>query len=89
MIQARETPGLSFFDHMLDQLSKHSLVDIDLNVVGDLDVDEHHTIEDTRISYWSRFNVQEKLIASRNINCLRGFFILILSLKNKKINLFY
>jgi len=48
--------GLSFFDHMLDQLSKHSLVDIDLNVVGDLGVDEHHTIEDTAILLGEAFN---------------------------------
>ena len=41
--------GLSFFDHMLDQLSKHALIDIDLTVDGDLNVDEHHTIEDTAI----------------------------------------
>lgn len=41
--------GLSFFDHMLDQLSKHSLIDIQLKIDGDLNVDEHHTIEDTAI----------------------------------------
>ena len=38
--------GLSFFDHMLQQLSKHSLIDIDLTCIGDLDVDSHHTMED-------------------------------------------
>ena len=38
--------GLPFFDHMLQQLSKHSLINIDLNCIGDLHVDSHHTIED-------------------------------------------
>lgn len=42
--------GLKFFDHMLDQLSKHGLIDIELRCKGDLDVDEHHTIEDTAIA---------------------------------------
>ena len=48
--------GLSFFDHMLDQLSKHSLIDIQLRVDGDLNVDEHHTIEDTAILLGESFN---------------------------------
>ena len=38
--------GLPFFDHMLEQLSKHSLIDIDLNCDGDLHIDSHHTLED-------------------------------------------
>ena len=38
--------GLPFFNHMLEQLSKHSLIDIDLKCEGDLEVDSHHTIED-------------------------------------------
>ena len=38
--------GLSFFDHMLQQLSKHSLIDIDLTCTGDLHIDSHHTMED-------------------------------------------
>lgn len=41
--------GIAFFDHMLDQLSRHGGMDIRLNVQGDLQVDEHHTIEDTAI----------------------------------------
>lgn len=41
--------GLGFFDHMLCQIAKHSDVDISLNVKGDLNVDEHHTIEDVAI----------------------------------------
>ena len=38
--------GLPFFDHMIEQLSKHSLIDIELNCLGDLHIDSHHTIED-------------------------------------------
>ncbi len=39
--------GIGFLDHMLEQLSKHSLVDISLNAKGDLHIDNHHTTEDT------------------------------------------
>ena len=42
--------GIDFFDHMLDQLARHGNMDIELNVKGDLEVDEHHTIEDTAIA---------------------------------------
>jgi len=42
--------GLTFFDHMLDQIARHGLVDLDLVCDGDLEVDEHHTIEDTAIA---------------------------------------
>jgi imidazoleglycerol-phosphate dehydratase/histidinol-phosphatase len=47
--------GLSFFDHMLEQLSRHALVDLDIYVDGDLNVDEHHTIEDTAIALGEAF----------------------------------
>ena len=41
--------GIGFFDHMLDQLSRHSLIDLEVTAGGDLHVDEHHTVEDTGI----------------------------------------
>ena len=42
--------GIGFFDHMLEQLSRHSLIDIDLVTKGDLYIDQHHTVEDTGIA---------------------------------------
>ena len=42
--------GVGFFDHMLEQISKHSNIDIKLNAKGDLHIDEHHTVEDTGIT---------------------------------------
>ena len=42
--------GVGFFDHMLDQLARHGQMDIEIDVDGDLEIDEHHTIEDTAIA---------------------------------------
>ena len=42
--------GVGFFDHMLDQLARHSLIDMDIKTEGDLHVDDHHTVEDTGIA---------------------------------------
>ena len=42
--------GVGFFDHMLDQLARHSLIDISLTATGDLHIDDHHTVEDCGIA---------------------------------------
>lgn len=47
--------GLTFFDHMLEQLVKHASLDLDLRCIGDLEVDEHHTIEDVALSLGAAF----------------------------------
>ena len=64
--------GISFFDHMLDQLARHGGVDLDLKINGDLDVDEHHTIEDTGIILGEAFHdaLGEKIGIERYGFCL-------------------
>ena len=42
--------NVGFFDHMLDQLSRHSLIDLKVKTTGDTEIDDHHTVEDTGIA---------------------------------------
>ncbi len=52
---ANNDTGIAFFDHMLDQVARHSGCDLSITVKGDLEVDEHHTIEDTAIALGETF----------------------------------
>ncbi len=64
--------GIAFFDHMLDQIARHGQMDLNINVDGDLEVDEHHTIEDTAIALGEVFakTLENKLGIERYGFCL-------------------
>ncbi len=47
---AKVATGIGFFDHMLDQLARHSLIDMNVSAKGDLHIDDHHTVEDVGIA---------------------------------------
>lgn len=65
--------GIPFFDHMLSLFSKHSLVDLKVKATGDIDVDYHHTVEDTGLALGMAF--KKALSDKAGINRY-GFFIL-------------
>ena len=48
---ARLATGIGFFDHMLDQIARHGLIDLDIEAKGDLHIDGHHTVEDVGITF--------------------------------------
>ena len=54
--QAKFDTGLPFLDHMLDQIARHGLLDIDIQAKGDLHIDAHHTVEDIGITLGQAFN---------------------------------
>jgi imidazoleglycerol-phosphate dehydratase/histidinol-phosphatase len=58
--------GLKFYDHMLEQLQRHGSLDLDIKVNGDLEIDEHHTIEDTAIALGDAF--AKALSSKKGIN---------------------
>ena len=58
--------GIGFLDHMLEQLSKHSMIDIDLSASGDLHIDYHHTTEDSALALCEAF--------SKSLGDRRGIF---------------
>ncbi|MFI5447279.1 imidazoleglycerol-phosphate dehydratase HisB [Polaromonas sp. UC242_47] len=49
--QAALSTGIGFFDHMLDQIARHGLIDLDIQAKGDLHIDGHHTVEDVGITF--------------------------------------
>jgi len=63
--------GIGFFDHMLDQLARHSLMDIDLKAKGDLHIDTHHTVEDCG---WALGSAFAQAIGDRSGICRYGSF---------------
>ncbi|NDF45650.1 MAG: imidazoleglycerol-phosphate dehydratase, partial [Betaproteobacteria bacterium] len=48
--QSKLSTGIGFFDHMLDQIARHGLIDLDIHAEGDLHIDGHHTVEDVGIT---------------------------------------
>jgi imidazoleglycerol-phosphate dehydratase len=49
--QSRLATGIGFFDHMLDQIARHAMIDLEVQAVGDLHIDGHHTVEDVGIAF--------------------------------------
>ncbi len=49
--QSRLHTGIGFFDHMLDQIARHGMIDLDVQAAGDLHIDGHHTVEDVGIAF--------------------------------------
>ncbi len=49
--KANLSTGIGFFDHMLDQIARHGLIDLDVQALGDLHIDGHHTVEDVGIAF--------------------------------------
>ena len=54
--QARLSTGIGFFDHMLDQIARHGMIDLDIEADGDLHIDGHHTVEDVGITLGQAFH---------------------------------
>ena len=65
--------GIRFLDHMLELVARHGALDLTINVIGDLDVDQHHTVEDVGISLGEA--VRKALGSKRGIN-RAGYFIM-------------
>ena len=53
--KAQLSTGIGFFDHMLDQIARHGLIDLEIDAKGDLHIDGHHTVEDVGITLGQAF----------------------------------
>ena len=64
--------GVGFFDHMLEQLARHSLIDLEVEAKGDIHIDDHHTVEDTGIAFGQALDqaIGDKLGINRYGWCL-------------------
>ena len=69
---AKIATGVGFFDHMLDQLARHSLIDMNIRAEGDLHIDDHHTVEDVGIALGQalRQALGDKRGVARYADCL-------------------
>jgi imidazoleglycerol-phosphate dehydratase len=65
--------GIRFFDHMLEQIARHGALDLDLAARGDLDVDQHHTVEDTGIALGE---AAKKALGSKRGILRTGYFLM-------------
>lgn len=71
--RSRVTTGIRFLDHMLDLVARHGVFDLELDAVGDLDVDQHHTVEDVGTALGEAYSVA--LGTRRGIN-RAGYFVM-------------
>ena len=71
--KARIDTGIRFFDHMLEQIARHGALDLDLIARGDLDVDQHHTVEDVGIALGQAF---EQALGSKRGILRAGYFVM-------------
>ena len=53
--QFESDTGVPFLDHMMDQIARHGLIDMEINAIGDLHIDDHHTVEDIGITLGQAF----------------------------------
>ena len=70
---AKIATGIRFFDHMLDQIVRHGAIDLEIRAKGDLDVDQHHTVEDTGIALGEAV---KKALGSKRGILRAGFFLM-------------
>jgi len=54
--EASLVTGIPFFEHMMDQIARHGMIDLNINAKGDLEIDAHHTVEDVGITLGQAFS---------------------------------